>query len=80
MRRCWGRVVIKGKVNNSCGCVGDSAVSMAFLKSDVMTFQYFTVPPLFLSDSSHSSGIWWNGTGIQWIPPDSAGFHWTPLE
>ena len=38
-------------------------------------FQYFTVPPLFLSESSHSSGIWrnpvessgiqQNGTGLQ---------------
>ena len=27
--------------------------------------QYFTVPPLFLSDSGHSSGIQWNGTRIR---------------
>ena len=36
-------------------------------------FQYFTVPPLFLSDSSHYRGIRWNGTRIQWIPPDFTG-------
>ena len=42
--------------------------------------QYFTVPPLFLSESGHSSGIRQNpvessgiqrnGTGFQWIPQD----------
>ena len=30
----------------------------------------FTVPPLFLSESGHSSGIQRNGTVFQWIPQD----------
>ena len=43
------------------------------LLSNVKNIQYFTVPPLFLSESGHSSGIQWNGTGFQWIPVDSTG-------
>ena len=42
-------------------------------KKDTSLQQYFTVPPLFLSDSGHSGRIWWNGTGICWIPLDSTG-------
>ena len=42
--------------------------------------QYFTVPPLFLSESGHSGGIWWNPVESSGMGPDSTGFHWTPLD
>ena len=46
----------------------------------VAVVQYFTVPPLFLSESGHSSGIWWNLVESSGMGLESTGIHWTPLD
>ena len=39
---CWLCVIVKGNVDDSCGCAGDSAVSDAFFKDDVTAFNSCT--------------------------------------